>query len=484
MKTFQQKIKFTIIVAMLAAILIISYASGGAVSRAATSAYSNVLDDLSKDKSFNVLDYPEDPNDYSIQLIQIAESDEGELLFYIYQPSAGALDLTLKSIRFSPDIEGTAFRDYEVTLLNSNKALLKYRVEDFTVRENTTRYYNITAVHRKYDKLVDGGTISGNQYTGIAVRFAQLWTAVTANGTVTYSMEEQDVVELTGFVYGTVRLKDGYNFISSYSCDSHFVAFTTDVRIDKLLEADVSFKWRTCDVGIYDHPDYGEWQSKTNKVTYKEQGGTSGNHWSNRTRTWDRIMSAREYVDNFPSDVPDNVAKDIKKQKWVLSYHETQYESETGGVMGFLSYLGGVFGDNLYHYTEVSDVTILRLKFITDGVVYNLGVVSNIGGKSDVVHDEGGGFWDDMQDKVKSYFNDLLNKVKSRVSKIKWWQWIVLVVAVLIVVLVIICVIFPAAGKLVIKAITAPFRAIAKARKKRKEKKAQRNAATKKGKKK
>ncbi|MDE5722200.1 MAG: hypothetical protein K2I30_05630 [Clostridia bacterium] len=453
------------------------------------SAYSSVVDDLSKDKNFNLSDYPENTNDYSIRLIQIAESDEGELLLYIYQPSAGALDLTLTSIRFSPDIEAADMRDYAVTLLNSRGTLLKYKVEGFTVKENATRYYNITAVHRRYDKLADGGTISGNQYKRIAVKFAQLWTAVTVNGTVTYSMEEVDVVELTGLYYKSVRVKDGYNFVSKYSCDSHFIAFTTDVRIDKLLEADVSFKYRSVDVGIYDHPDYGEWHSETKTVKYKEQGGTSGNHWSNEKRTWDRIMSAKEYVDNFPSELPDELKSEIKKQQWVLSYYETQYESDTGGVFGWLNYVtgGAIFGRNLYHYTEVSDVTVLRLKFITDGEVYNLGVVSNIGGTSDIVYDEGGGFWDDVKDKINdvkdkisSSLKDLLNKGKSILGKVQWWQWLVIALTVIIVAVVVICVIFPAAGKLIIKLITAPFKAISNAVKKRKEEKAQREAANKK----
>ena len=52
----------------------------------ATSNYTNVLNDLQKDSDFHVVDYPKIESDYSLQLIQIAESSEGDLLVYIYQP--------------------------------------------------------------------------------------------------------------------------------------------------------------------------------------------------------------------------------------------------------------------------------------------------------------------------------------------------------------------------------------------------------------
>ena len=53
----------------------------------AEASYSDVLDDLSKDESFSTTNYPFDSDDYSLSLIQIAESEDGELFVYVYQPS-------------------------------------------------------------------------------------------------------------------------------------------------------------------------------------------------------------------------------------------------------------------------------------------------------------------------------------------------------------------------------------------------------------
>ena len=53
----------------------------------AESGYSGVLDDLQKDDSFDESHYPAIADDYSLKLIQIAESVDGELFLYVYQPS-------------------------------------------------------------------------------------------------------------------------------------------------------------------------------------------------------------------------------------------------------------------------------------------------------------------------------------------------------------------------------------------------------------
>lgn len=55
----------------------------------------------------------------------------------------------------------------------------------------------------------------------------------------------------------------------------------------------------------------------------------------------------------------------LQSKKWVLRFAETSYS------------LGGGYGSTYSFSTLVGDVTILRLKFETDGVTYNLGVIDN-----------------------------------------------------------------------------------------------------------
>ena len=67
-------------------------------------AYSNVLDDLKKDSSFNPSNYPTKSNDYSLQIIQLAESIDKELFIYVYQPSGKSKNLKASSINISTTI--------------------------------------------------------------------------------------------------------------------------------------------------------------------------------------------------------------------------------------------------------------------------------------------------------------------------------------------------------------------------------------------
>lgn len=71
---------------------VITAAQSTAITYAADSkvTYSGVLDDLKKDSSFDESFYPVVANDYSLQMIQIAESVNGELFLYVYQPSGQA----------------------------------------------------------------------------------------------------------------------------------------------------------------------------------------------------------------------------------------------------------------------------------------------------------------------------------------------------------------------------------------------------------
>ena len=70
----------------------------------AESGYSGVLDDLQKDDSFDESHYPAIADDYSLKIIQIAESTDGELFLYVYQPSGQAKNLIASSINISTTI--------------------------------------------------------------------------------------------------------------------------------------------------------------------------------------------------------------------------------------------------------------------------------------------------------------------------------------------------------------------------------------------
>ena len=72
--------------------------------------YSNALDDLKKDEAFDRNLYPDNLNDYSLQLITVSESESGELFVYVYQPSGQHKNLRASSINLSTDREAFSIR--------------------------------------------------------------------------------------------------------------------------------------------------------------------------------------------------------------------------------------------------------------------------------------------------------------------------------------------------------------------------------------
>ena len=77
----------------------------------------------------------------------------------------------------------------------------------------------------------------------------------------------------------------------------------------------------------------------------------------------------------------DEAKSILQGKKWILRFIETDYTESPKSGMGAVTY---------YHSesTIVGDVTILRLRFETDGITYNLGVIDNKqSGSKDPVND-------------------------------------------------------------------------------------------------
>ena len=107
---------------------------GTTVAWAEEESGSKVMTDLSRAENFNIDDYPYNPTDFSLQVIQIAESTEKELLIYVYQPSASKGDIVACTISMSTESGNNFSPDfYRLELLNSSGVFYKYKVKDFVI---------------------------------------------------------------------------------------------------------------------------------------------------------------------------------------------------------------------------------------------------------------------------------------------------------------------------------------------------------------
>ena len=90
--------------------------------------YTNVLDDLQKDTNFNADYYPVIENDYSLKVIQIAESNEQDLFVYVYQPCSPNEDLKATSINISMTIGAyLSYKNYSLMFINQQGCFVKYK---------------------------------------------------------------------------------------------------------------------------------------------------------------------------------------------------------------------------------------------------------------------------------------------------------------------------------------------------------------------
>ena len=336
--------------------------------------YTQVLEDLEKDENFDKSNYPENLAKLELQVIQIAESENSELFVYVYNPSANVKELIATSINISTskneglyladDDEGETYINYDLTLLNSDGVFYKYLVEDFTISSDEIRYYNISNIYRAFDYLIDE-PVEGNEISEVPNRVGKVFTAQTLNGETTYTCTEVETIEIVSKYVGFLRYYNGFKLYNE-SCDSHYVAFSTDKPIDKLIEAEVYFVsqevLRTLFVGV-ENVAYGATTENHVALNYTETVSNDASGLFGNKYTWNRIEKISDFIAN--EDLTSEAEAQLKNKEWVLRFYETTFQDF------------GLSGGKYQIYTEVSDVSILRLKFETDGEVFSLGVVDN-----------------------------------------------------------------------------------------------------------
>ena len=388
----KQKFFIFLVLAVAFCGMLFSPLATNAVAYADEIAYSDVLTDLQKSENFNAEDYPAKDDDYSLEVIQIAESVDDELLVYVYQPSAdkGNIKATALSMStaISSDISPTL---WELEFLNSNGVFYKYRVKNFIVSEDDTRIYSIVSIFRPYITGVDEEVANDNTVSEVSYAVAKEYTFYS--GQDNYQMEVLDVIEITSKFVGYVRYFVGGNLFFNTSSDSnsHFVAFATDRRIDDLLDAELyfesqSYKRTVTQTGNPSNPQnittdftseveahYVRYSSE-DKMEFQSKGLFGTSAIRDRIQTIDEFIASETMSDVYTGVIADvtigyNLTSDatnaLKDMQWVVRFAD--YESKTTEFVN----------NSVTESTCVTNVSILRLKFVTDGIVYNLGVVDN-----------------------------------------------------------------------------------------------------------
>ena len=344
---------------------------------------SGVIEDLSKDVSFNTENYPSNAKDYSLSVMQLAESTDKELFVYVYQPSGEKLRAS--SINISTTInDEISFFNYPLELLNFEGTLFKYKVMNFEVKKDPVRYYAISSIYRPFDASIGDKKSGNNTINEVNYAVNRQYCFGEINGKPYVNCIDIETIVVTDKFVGFVRYKDGFKLYVG-ACDSHFVAFNTDKPIDKLLEADVyytsqSYSWLFA-IGVGQNETFGEKKDNYAYLKYTDKVEHIGDGFFAGTYKWDRIQTVDDFINGenrenvyhgavldvkVSSKLTDEALNELKGKKWVLRFIETAY-----------SLSGGANGSTSTKSTLIGNVTILRLKFETDGITYNLGVIDN-----------------------------------------------------------------------------------------------------------
>ncbi len=344
---------------------------------------SGVIEDLSKDASFNAANYPSNAKDYSLSVMQLAESTDKELFVYVYQPSGDKVRAS--SINISTTInDEISFFNYPLELLNFEGTLFKYKVTNFEIKKDPVRYYAISSIYRPFDAGIGDEKSSNNTINEVNYAVNRQYCFGEINGKPYVSCVDIETIVITDKFVGFVRYKDGFKLYVG-ACDSHFVAFNTDKPIDKLLEADVyytsqPYSWLFA-IGVGQNETFGEKKDNYAYLKYTDKVEHTGDGFFAGTYKWDRIQTVDDFINGenrenvyhgavldvkVSSKLTDEALNELKGKKWVLRFVETNYTLSSGAN-----------GSTSTKSTLIGNVTILRLKFETDGITYNLGVIDN-----------------------------------------------------------------------------------------------------------
>lgn len=374
------------IITLIVLFALIITMSGGIISSALTvraegaNNYSGPLADLGRDESFDKSQYPLLVGDKSLSLIQVAEGSQNELYIYVYQPG-GTTDIVASSINISKEHKDLDFKNYTLTLVSQEGVFHKYLVNGFTVDSKDIRYYEITSIYRAAQDGEDT-TLDDNGNTITEVPYAVKKFFKLTDESV-YA-EDIDVISVTSKYVGFMRYPQNAYVWCTEDIDVHFIAFTTDRKIDKLLEADIYYTEQSFSkTGVTGSEAFGEKESKYVYISYDDKMEYTGSGWFSLDYEWNSIETSKDFLNNeskeqmydaglfdisAQSKVDEESLGHIKEKDWVIRFVYTDYSSLT---------LGDTISYTNTYYSIIGDVSIMRLAFETDGVYYNLGVIDN-----------------------------------------------------------------------------------------------------------
>ena len=404
---------------------------------------SDVLADLKQDPSFNTDEYPVVNNDPSINFIHLVESEQGEVLIYVYQPHQDYAKYRASSINISATADGRlSIMNYYLDLVDYDGVFQKYVVRDLPALAKSERVYEVVSIFRMFDAAVDEGLSDDNDNTiqEVAYPVAKRFEFVNTSNGMTTNVSDVQYIQVTDKYVGFMRYPAGSALFTDVDVDVHYVAFSTDLRMDKLLEADVYYVQQYYEkTGVAGKEFFDVKQPCRVSLKAEKDLLYMGGYWFSKVYTWNSIETSAAFLDSSEgktlykkgifdtyavSTVDEAAKEEILKNDWVLRFAWTEYKEQMkDGQVPYVNYYGYIVGE----------VSILRLAFETDGQYYNLPVIDN----------------------KQSGSLTPSNKIEYEVQASEWWQRIMMLLC--IVLLVVLLIAFAGPVGVVLKILASGF---------------------------
>ena len=351
---------------------------------AETTAHSNVLDDLKRDPEFNANDFKQDDKDYNLKVLTVAEGSEGELYVYVYNPAYRNKDLKAAKINMSlqdPSYSKIDYNLYDLIWINSSGGFSKYVVNGLKAGEDYYRYYTIATVYRVHDPEIDDPANDDDDivnFEGMPV--GQSWCLYVYNGQAYCESREMQFADVEIQSVGFTQYPDGFDLYPSY-CHSHFIAFSVEnFNVQDVYDATIHYEAQDY---VYSIINGVENEYYSEEILSKDIDISKTQNFSHivdglffdKTYVLKRILKTSDFIsdteDHTNSFLSSEDASNLSKSDFVIRFLESECN---------ITSLSSGFRKST---TYISNVTLLRLHFLSFGKVYNLGVVA------DIVSDDG-----------------------------------------------------------------------------------------------
>lgn len=342
----QKIFKRTMSVIMLAMIIMCSVFS---LSAAYAEEYTVLNDFVGTD--LNMSEFPEIPGDYSVKVVQLAETSDGMLIVYAYQPSLSSR-LTAVNITLKPDFNNTTeYKTYDLKFIGNYETLYKYSVSGFKVSSATVRYYDISKISRRKKDAIDNTDSDTVSYD-----VGQRWTAKSVSNTVEYSCINASTVDITDGVWNVVRPDHGTSK-DFRGTDRHYIAFVADMSQGILK--DIRLEYTVQD--ITDNLPLTYPYSESLLLSELEPGNAP-------TSKWQSVIAVEDFIST--ENLSESDISALTDKQYVFIFKESAYRRAVDKT------LPGNPPPKLT-YSAITEIKTFRLYFEADGKAYSVGVLSN-----------------------------------------------------------------------------------------------------------